>query len=54
MPLEKSSSKKAFSNNVAAERKAGKPEAQSLAIAYSEQREARKQTFPKHKSKKGR
>lgn len=35
MPLIKSASKEAFSSNVAAERHAGKPLAQSLAIAYA-------------------
>ena len=40
MPLTKSTSKKAFSKNVAAEVKAGRPLKQSLAIAYSERREA--------------
>jgi hypothetical protein len=38
MPLDKSGSKAAFSNNVRAERMAGKPLAQSLAIAYRVQR----------------
>lgn len=42
MPLHKSTSKKAFGENIAAERKAGKPEKQSVAIAYSEKREAEK------------
>lgn len=39
MPLDKSGSKEAFSNNVAAERNAGKPEDQAVAIAYSVERE---------------
>ncbi len=42
MPLKKSSSKKAFSANVRAEVKAGRPQKQAVAIAYSVQREARK------------
>ena len=42
MPLIKSASKKAFSKNVAAEIKAGRPLKQSLAIAYSEKRDAMK------------
>lgn len=42
MPLDKSGSKEAFSNNVAAERHAGKPEAQAVAIAYSTQRQAQR------------
>lgn len=40
MPLVKSSSKKAFSENVRRERNAGKPIKQSLAIAYSVKRKA--------------
>ena len=42
MPLIKSTSKKAFGENIARERAAGKPEKQSVAIAYSEKREALK------------
>ena len=42
MPLTKSTSKKAFSQNVLAERMAGKPKAQSYAIAYSVKRKAQK------------
>ena len=42
MPLIKSTSKQAFKKNVAAEIKAGKPVKQSVAIAYSEKREATK------------
>lgn len=42
MPLDKSKSAKAFSHNVAAERSAGKPLGQSLAIAYSVKRRAKK------------
>jgi len=38
MPLKQSSSKKAFSHNVAAEIRAGKPKKQALAIAYSVKR----------------
>lgn len=40
MPLVKSSSKEAFSKNLKAELKAGKPQKQALAIAYSTQRAA--------------
>lgn len=36
MPLEKGSSRKAFSHNVAAEMDAGKPQKQAVAIAYHE------------------
>lgn len=42
MPLTKSTSKAAFSHNVAVERKAGKPVKQSVAIAYSEKESAKK------------
>lgn len=42
MPLMKSTSKKAFENNVRAEIKTGKPKSQAVAIAYSVKREAEK------------
>lgn len=42
MPLERGKSKKAFSHNVKAEMKAGKPQKQAVAIAYSEKRRAKK------------
>ena len=42
MPLAKSTSKKAFSANVRAEMKAGKPQKQAVAIAYSESRRGKK------------
>jgi hypothetical protein len=42
MPLIKSSSKSAFKKNVAAEIKSGKPVKQSVAIAYSTKRAAKK------------
>lgn len=42
MPLIKSKSKAAFGKNVAAEIKAGKPQKQAVAIAYSEKRMAKK------------
>ena len=38
VPLEPGKSKAAFSHNIAAERGAGKPEKQAVAIAYSEER----------------
>jgi hypothetical protein len=38
MPLEKGKSKKAFSHNVKAEMKAGKPQKQAVAIAYAQKR----------------
>jgi hypothetical protein len=40
MPLAKSGSKKAFSENVKREMGAGKPQKQAVAIAYSQQRKA--------------
>jgi hypothetical protein len=40
MPLNKSKSKKAFGENVATEMRAGKPQKQALAIAYSVKRGA--------------
>ncbi len=42
MPLKKSTSKKAFKENIETEIKAGKPQKQAVAIAYSEKREATK------------
>jgi hypothetical protein len=42
MPLSKSTSKKAFEKNVAAEVRAGKPVKQAVAIAYSTKRAAAK------------
>lgn len=42
MPLIKSKSKKAFGENVATEMRAGRPQKQALAIAYSVKREAEK------------
>ena len=42
MPLVKSSSKKAFSENVRREMHAGKPQKQAVAIAYSVKRRAGK------------
>jgi len=40
--LKKSTSKKAFQENVKTEIKAGKPVKQAVAIAYAEKREAKK------------
>jgi hypothetical protein len=52
MPLKKSTSKKAFGQNVKTEMAAGKPQKQAVAIAYSEQRAAaKKKTTSKRKSK---
>lgn len=36
MPLKKGKSKKVISENIATERRAGKPEKQAIAIAFSE------------------
>ena len=43
MPLIKSTSAAAFGKNIAAERAAGKPEKQAVAIAYAEKNAAAKQ-----------
>jgi hypothetical protein len=42
MPLKKSTSKKAMSANIKTEIAAGKPQKQSVAIAYAVKREAQK------------
>lgn len=42
MPLQKSASRSAFSSNVRAEMKAGKPQKQAVAIAYAQKRKAQK------------
>ena len=49
MPLDKSKSKEAFSHNVKAEIKAGKPQDQAVAIAYSEKRKAGAHDRPQFK-----
>jgi hypothetical protein len=51
MPLNKSKSKKAFSENVKTEMKAGKPQKQAVAIAYSVERAKSKKTKSKGKTK---
>lgn len=51
MPLAKSASKEAFSRNVATEMRAGKPQKQAVAVAYSTQRRAGGK--PPAKRKKG-
>jgi hypothetical protein len=38
MPLERGRSKAVLSRNIATERRAGRPRAQAVAIAYSQQR----------------
>ena len=40
MPLKKSAGKKAMSENIATEMRAGRPQKQAIAIAYSVKREA--------------
>lgn len=42
MPIKKSASKKAVSENIRTEMKAGKPQKQAIAIALSVQEEAKK------------
>ena len=49
MPLVKSKSDSAFRKNVKAEIKAGKPQKQAVAIAYSVKREAAKKAPMKSK-----
>ena len=49
MPLVKSTSRNAFRKNVKAEIKAGKPQKQAVAIAYSVKREAAKKAPMKSK-----
>ena len=51
MPLRKSASKKAVVFNIRAEREAGKPERQAVAIALNVQRKA-KERKPEHKGKR--
>ena len=46
MPLEKGKSKAALSRNIATEVKAGKPQKQAVAIAYSVQRGDSKLNMP--------
>ena len=47
MPLKHSKSKEAFSKNVKAEMKAGKPQKQAVAIAYQVKRDAQSKRSPK-------
>ena len=49
MPLKHSKSEKAFSQNVKAEMKAGKPQKHAVAIAYAVKREAEHKRNPKGK-----
>ena len=50
MPLIKGKSKQAFAHNVKTEIAAGRPPKQSVAIAYSEKREAQKDKKSSHHS----
>jgi hypothetical protein len=52
MPLIKSTGKRAFGENVATEMRAGKPQKQAVAIAYSEKREAEHHSHHSHKRSK--
>jgi hypothetical protein len=47
MPLTKGSSKRVISENIATERKSGRPEKQAIAIAFSEAGKSNKQKKPK-------
>ena len=49
MPLKKSASKKAFSENVKTEMAHGKPQKQALAISYAVKREAQKKASKRPK-----
>jgi hypothetical protein len=51
MPLTKSTSKKAFKENVGREIAAGKPVKQAVAIAYATKRDAAKKPAKKSKGK---
>ena len=52
MPLIKSATKKAFGENIARERAAGKPEKQAVAIAYAEKRSAEHEHHSSHSAKR--
>ena len=49
MPLIKSKSKKAFSENIKREMEAGKPQKQAVAIAYSVKRKSKGRALSKAK-----
>lgn len=48
MPLRRGKSKKVVSENIATERRAGRPEKQAVAIAFSEARETYRKARKKH------
>jgi hypothetical protein len=54
MPLKKSASRKAMSDNIRTEMAAGKPQRQAVAIAYSVKRSAEKKPTGAKASVKGR
>lgn len=51
MPLIKSGSKNAMSQNIKTEMAAGKPQKQAVAIAYSVKRQAQKPGYKKNKKR---
>ena len=51
MPLTKSTSKKAFKENISKEMSSGKPQKQAVAIAYAVKREAAAKKTSKSKGK---
>lgn len=53
MPLIKSTSKQAFEKNIGREVRAGRPERQAVAIAYSEKREAGRKSHSGHTEEQG-
>jgi uncharacterized protein YqfA (UPF0365 family) len=52
MPLIKGTSKQAFGKNIGAELRAGKPQKQAVAIAYSERRAAEHAHHSEHSSRR--
>jgi hypothetical protein len=54
MPLKRSASKQAMSENIRTERAAGKPQKQAVAIAHSVQRDAENKSTGRKAAVKGR